>query len=88
MAQLTTDQILILIGYAGAIVGVYVAMNMRISALEIEMKQVQKDNELNRSNSQKFDERVTNKFDAIMNKMEEKFEFINEKMNELIKSKF
>jgi len=34
MALITTDQLLILIGYAGAIVGVYVTMNMRIKALE------------------------------------------------------
>lgn len=85
MATITTDQLLILLGYAGAIIGIYVAMNVRIKALEIEIRQIQKEQDNTRADSQKFDERVTKKFDAIMIRMDEKFEVVNEKMNELIR---
>lgn len=80
MSTLSTDQLLILLGYAGAIVAMYVTMNMRIKALEIQVKQIQKDADNYRLDSQKMDERVTKKFDTIL----EKFELVNNKINQLI----
>ena len=84
MTTITTDQLLILLGYAGAIITVYVAMNVRIKALEIEVKQIQKDADNHRQDAQKMDERVTKKFDAILEKFEEKFGVLNDKINEVI----
>ena len=50
---------------------------MRIRALEIEVKQIQKDTDNHRIDAQKMDERVTKKFDTIL----EKFELINNGVN-------
>ena len=84
MEKITTDQLLILIGYAGALVGIYVAMNIRIKSLEIEVKQLQKEGDQHRVEATKLDEKVTKKFDAIMEKFEEKFGVLNDKINEVI----
>ena len=87
MKMFTTDQLLVLLGYAGAMIAIYVSMTMRIKALEIEMKQLQEESKSNRHDSQKLDEKVAHKFDAIMDKIDEKFNVINRAINELIKNK-
>lgn len=67
MASFSTDQLLVLLGYAGAIIGVYVTMNMRIKALEIEVKQLQK-----------AEDRNNVKFETILEKIQEMHKSFNE----------
>lgn len=84
MNSITTDQLLVLVGFAGGLVGVYVAMNIKIKSLEIKVEQLQKDSDQHRHEATKLDEKVTKKFDAIMEKFEEKFGLLNDKINEVI----
>lgn len=67
MASLTTDQILVLLGYAGAIITVYVTMNTRIRSLEIEVHQLQKAEDRNNS-----------KFETILEKIQDMHKSFNE----------
>jgi len=84
MELFTTDQLLVLVGYSGALVGIYLHMNLRIKSLEIEVKQLQKDSDQHRLEASKLDEKVGRKFDAILEKFEEKFGVLNDKINEVI----
>lgn len=68
------------IGLAGGFVVVWVSIHVRLKALEIEVKQLQKNQDKNGE-----------KFDLIMDKIEEvgvnttsKFEVMNQKFNELL----
>ena len=76
MATLSTDQLLVLLGYAGAIIGVYVTMNTRIKALEIEVKQLQK-----------AEDRNNVKFETILEKIQEMHKSFNELLLEFAQLK-
>lgn len=76
MANITTDQLIVLLGYAGAIITIYVAMNVRIKALEIEVRQLQK-----------AEERNNDKFETILNKIQDMHRSFNELLVEFAHSK-
>lgn len=80
MQQLTLQSLITILALISGLIGGYVHIHVRVKSLEIQVKRLEKN-----------DDNSGNKFDMIMEKIEEvgnkttdKFEVLNQKFNELL----